>query len=80
MNFKTLLALVYGVVVCDANPVQPPLQIRANTQLLKSVFHRRDQVVLNVLKNLDLNPENDENVSKDFTDIFASIVPQTGIE
>ena len=47
---------------------------------LKSVFHRRDQVVLNVLKNLDLNPENDENVSKDFTDISASIVPQTGIE
>lgn len=75
MNFKTLLALVYGIVVCDAAPTQPPLQIRASTDLLTTVFHRRDQVVLNVLKDLQLDPE---NVSSEFSDVVVSVVPAAG--
>ena len=57
MKLKTLLALTLGVVMVtriEAAPVQSPLQGRVNTDLLKKVFHKRDQEVLNVVKSMDL--------------------------
>ena len=78
MNLKTFLALVCSTQVLtriQAVPTQAPLQGRFNTELLSKVFHKRDQEILNVVKDMDL----DEGSSK-FTDLKASIVPQAGIE
>ena len=55
MNLKTFLALTLGVVMVtriEAAPTQSPLQSRLNTQLISNVFHKRDQEILNVLKNM----------------------------
>jgi len=77
MNFKTLLALVSGIVIQDissvnAAAVQPPLQARANLPLLERIFHKRDQVALNVLKNMALESDGK------FGDVTMSVVPANG--
>jgi hypothetical protein len=76
MNLKTLLALTLGVVMVtriEAAPTQAPLQGRINTELLASVFHKRDQEVLNVVKGMKID---DEGL---FTDVTASILPSKNI-
>ena len=82
MNFKTLLALVYGIVVMptstvEAAPTQAPLQARVNLPLLTSIFHKRDQVVLNVMKDMSLVSENVAGTK--FDDVVASVVPKEGV-
>jgi hypothetical protein len=81
MNLKTLLALVYGIVVLptstvDAAPVQSPIQARVNVPLLAGIFHKRDQQVLNVMKNMALASE--DGVATKFADVVASVVPKEG--
>ena len=48
---------------------------RGYTELLTKVFHKRDQDILNVVKDMKL----EEGESK-FEDLTASVVPQAGIE
>jgi len=81
MNLKTLLALVYGIVVLptstvEAAPAQPPIQGRVNVPLLTSIFHKRDQQVLNVMKDLALASQ--DGVATKFADVVASVVPKDG--
>jgi hypothetical protein len=82
MNLKTLLALVYGIVVLptstvEAAPAQAPIQARVNLPLLNSIFHKRDQVVLNVLKEMSLVSE--DVTGTKFDDVVASVVPKKGV-
>ena len=77
MNLKTFLALTLGVVMVtriEAAPTQAPLQGRINTELISTVFHKRDQEILNVLKNMQIAGD-----SK-FTDVTATIVPISSIK
>jgi len=46
MKFLTLLAL-FGVVT-RIQAQQPPMKARVNTELLKKIFHSRDQVILDL--------------------------------
>lgn len=76
MNLKTLLALTLGVVMVtriEAAPVQSPFQGRINTDLLRTVFHKRDQEVLNVVKDMKFIS------NAQFTDVTASIIPAKDI-
>lgn len=80
MNLRTFLALTMGIVMVtriEAAPTQAPFQARVNTELISSVFHKRDQEILNVLKDMQLNMSIDGD-SK-FTDVSATIVPAKDI-
>lgn len=57
----------------EAAPTQAPFQGRINTELIASVFHKRDQEILNVFKNMQIAGD-----SK-FTDVTATIVPAKDI-
>lgn len=81
MNLRTFLALTVGIVMVtriEAAPTQAPLQGRINTELISNVFHKRDQEILNVLKDMQLNMA-DSGDSK-FTDVSASIIPAKDIK
>ena len=77
MNLRTFLALTMGIVMVtriEAAPVQAPFQGRINTELMASVFHKRDQEILNVLKDMHIAGD-----SK-FTDVTATIMPAKDIK
>lgn len=77
MNLKTFLALTLGIIMvtrCEAAPTQAPFQGRINTELISSVFHRRDQEILNVLKDMQIVGD-----SK-FSDVTATILPAKDIK
>ena len=83
MNFRTLLALVYGIVVLptstvEAAPAQPPIQARVNVPLLTRIFHKRDQQVLNVMKDMSLASQ--DGAATKFDGVVASVVPKEGIK
>ena len=77
MNLRTFLALTMGIVMVtriEAAPTQSPFQGRINTELIAGVFHKRDQEILNVLKDIQL-----ADGSK-FTDVSATILPTKDIK
>ena len=91
MKFLTLLAL-FGVVT-RIQAQQPPMKARVNTELLKKIFHSRDQVILDLFQNQSLEITSMDFDEKDkveklddvapntaITDLVASLKPKTGAQ
>ena len=61
-NRKSLVCLAVSallVMSVQAGPfVQNPLRVRVNSELIRNVFHKRDQDILKVFQNVDLGTFN----------------------
>lgn len=80
MQFKTLIALVFGLgaltslqsqgsTAVRAEQVQPPLQVRFNTDLWKRVFKIRDQEILSLFSDMEVEGQSS------LSNVVASILP-----
>ena len=68
----TILALL--LTASAAKMVNNPLRVRINSSLIKGIFHKRDQDLLNVLKDLPLGDFPDVGIQ----DLSVSLEPSSG--
>ena len=83
MNYSTVLSLFLGYVSVSqvaAGSTTPPLKARLNAEVFEKVFHKRDQEILKVFKDIKLTPGHGEVVQATrLGKMSASLVPKDGV-
>ena len=69
------IALLVSFSVTDM--IQSPLRIRVNSELLKGIFHKKDQDLLKLFDNLNLG-EFELSSSLKIKDFTISLLPKSG--
>ena len=74
---KIVATLLLLASVTSAKMMQNPVRVRVNAELLKDVFHKQDQDLINVFQNLSLG---DHALGGDHTikDFQVAFLPKTG--
>lgn len=82
-NLLLLLGVLMTSSMVRSETLNSPLRLRFNVDLIKGVFHKQDQDILNVFANMSLGYVDFSNGDSDaqmLSDITASLVPVEGIE
>jgi hypothetical protein len=74
---RVLVVVCLLAALASSEMLQSPLRIRLNSDLLKGIFHKKDQEMLKIFENMKLG-DHELSPSLKIKDLEVSLVPKTG--